>query len=180
MLRDEQTHTMPETPEGVSTIARLMDEPDLTAFEARYRAALNLVMNYYAELFSEQESLGGAGGNLVFTGSDDDPETLETLGRMGFADPSKASATVRKWHYGGYPATRAAAARAHLTELLPALLKAIASAGDADGNARAVRSISCSRDCHPASSFSPFCAATSNCSTCWSRFSPPPLVLPKR
>ena len=133
MLRDEQTHIMPETPGGVAAIARLMGEPDLAAFEARYRAALNLVMNYYAELFSEQESLGGAGGNLVFTGSDDDPETLETLARMGFTDPSKTSATVRKWHYGGYPATRAAAARAHLTELLPALLKAVGAAGDADG-----------------------------------------------
>src|SRR5690606_32021595 len=29
--------------------------------------------------------------------------------------------TVRKWHYGGYGATRSAAARAHLTELVPAL-----------------------------------------------------------
>ena len=42
------------------------------------------------------------------------------------------SATIRKWHYGGYRATRAAAARAHLTELLPALLTTIARTGNAD------------------------------------------------
>jgi glutamate-ammonia-ligase adenylyltransferase len=39
---------------------------------------------------------------------------------------------VRKWHYGGYRATRAAAARAHLTELLPALLETIAGTSGAD------------------------------------------------
>jgi glutamate-ammonia-ligase adenylyltransferase len=133
MLRDAQTHVMPETPEGVAVIARLMDFPDLATFEAAYRAALNRVQGYYAELFTEGESLGAAGGgDLVFTGSDDDPATLETLSKMGFHDPAMVSATIRKWHYGGYGATRAAAARAHLTELLPALLTTIARAGNAD------------------------------------------------
>ncbi|MBU1307026.1 MAG: hypothetical protein KKF33_16100, partial [Alphaproteobacteria bacterium] len=68
----------------------------------------------------------------VFTGSDDDPGTLETLTAMGFADASRVIETVRKWHYGGYPATRASAARAHLTELLPALLNTLSNAGNAD------------------------------------------------
>ncbi len=49
-----------------------------------------------------------------------------------FKDPAAVSATIRKWHYGGYAATRAAAARAHLTELLPALLTTISKAGNAD------------------------------------------------
>lgn len=132
MLRDEQTHTMPEGAAEVAAIARLMDAPDLPAFEKRYRDALTLVVNYYSELFTEGETLGSLEGNLVFTGSDDDPGTLETLSNMGFKDPSKVSATIRKWHYGSYAATRAAAARAHLTELLPALLKTIANAGNAD------------------------------------------------
>jgi glutamate-ammonia-ligase adenylyltransferase len=132
MLRDEQTHIMPETPEGVADIARLMGEPDLAAFETRYRAALATTSGYYARLFAEGETLGTGEGNLVFTGSDDDPGTLETLSRLGFADPHRVSETVRKWHYGSYAATRAAAARAHLTELLPALLKTITGTGNAD------------------------------------------------
>jgi len=132
MLRDEQTHTLPENSDEVAVIARLMGEPDLAAFERRYRTALNKVSGYYAELFAEGESLGSAQGDLVFTGSDDDPGTLQTLSQMGFADPAKASATVRKWHYGGYPATHTAAARAHLTELLPLLLATIATTHNAD------------------------------------------------
>ncbi len=132
MLRDEQTHIMPGTPEAVGVIGRLMNQPDLKTFETDYRAALERVARYYAELFTEGETLGTVEGNLVFTGSDDDPNTLETLTNMGFADAHKAIETVRKWHYGSYAATRSAAARAHLTELLPLLLTTLANAGSAD------------------------------------------------
>jgi [glutamine synthetase] adenylyltransferase / [glutamine synthetase]-adenylyl-L-tyrosine phosphorylase len=132
MLRDEQTQTMPESEEGISVVAALMGQDDLPAFESTYRAALNLVVGYYANLFAEGESLGTDTGSLVFTGADDDPETLETLSGMGFKEPSRAIATVKKWHYGSYAATRASAARAHLTELLPALLRTISEAGNPD------------------------------------------------
>ncbi len=132
MLKDEQTHQMPEAPERIGVIATLMDFPDRDSFEAAYRAALERVVGYYSELFAGGESLAAGEGNLVFTGADDDPGTLETLSSMGFKDPSKAIATVKKWHYGGYAATRASAARAHLTELLPALLKTISDARNPD------------------------------------------------
>ncbi len=132
MLRDEQTHAMPESEAGVAIIAGLMGAPDRETFEREYKDALRRVVDYYSHLFVEGETLGVAEGSLVFTGSDDDPGTLETLSAIGFSDPAKASATVRKWHYGGYAATRAAAARAHLTELLPALLETMAATGNAD------------------------------------------------
>ena len=132
MLHDAQTHIMPEAAADIAVIATLMGEPDLPAFEKTYRAALNRVVGYYSELFAEGESLAAGGGNLVFTGADDDPGTIETLSGMGFNEPAKAIETVKKWHYGSYAATRAAAARAHLTELLPALLATIAEAGNPD------------------------------------------------
>ncbi|CAN0565915.1 unnamed protein product, partial [Laminaria digitata] len=44
MLRDEQTHVMPEEPEGIETIARLMGQPDRAAFEQRYRQVLSRVV----------------------------------------------------------------------------------------------------------------------------------------
>jgi len=82
MLRDEQTHVMPETEDGVATIARLMGAADRESFERDYRAALTRVVDYYGDLFVEGETLGTAGGNLVFTGSDDDPGTIERLRRV--------------------------------------------------------------------------------------------------
>jgi len=132
MIRDEQTHVMPEDEVGIDIIARLMGEEDTQAFNAKYRAALSCVMGYYAELFTEGASLASETGDLVFTGTDDDPGTLDTLQSMGYADAPRASETIRKWHYGSYPATRAAAARAHLTQLLPTLLTTISATQNAD------------------------------------------------
>ena len=34
-------------------------------------------------------------GNLVFTGVEDDPGTLQTLKRLGFADPASVAAMIR-------------------------------------------------------------------------------------
>ncbi len=132
MINDEQTHIMPETEQGVVIIAKLMGEEDIEQFKQKYRSILAIVMNYYAQLFIEQQTLASDIGSLVFTGTDDDPATLDSLQALGFNDAALASNTIRKWHYGSYPATRAAASRAHLTELLPNLLKSLAQAGNAD------------------------------------------------
>ncbi|MCB9993446.1 MAG: bifunctional [glutamine synthetase] adenylyltransferase/[glutamine synthetase]-adenylyl-L-tyrosine phosphorylase [Hyphomicrobiaceae bacterium] len=132
MIGDHQTQDLPTEPDRLAEIAALMGYSTLEAFEAAYLEALDCVARNYANLFTEQGELSAAGGNLVFTGTDDDPATLETLAGMGFANPELASATIRKWHYGGYAATRTSAARAHLTELMPVLLTAIGSARNAD------------------------------------------------
>ncbi|MCB1516388.1 MAG: bifunctional [glutamine synthetase] adenylyltransferase/[glutamine synthetase]-adenylyl-L-tyrosine phosphorylase [Hyphomicrobiaceae bacterium] len=132
MVGDQQTQDMPTEQDKLAGIAALMGFGTLDEFERAYLGALDCVSRNYANLFSEQGELSAAEGNLVFTGTDDDPATLDTLSRMGFAEPKRASATIRKWHYGGYAATRTAAARAHLTELMPILLTAVGSARNAD------------------------------------------------
>ena len=48
-------------------------------------ATLLTVERHYAALFEREPDLG-AGASLVFTGTDDDPETLKTLAGMGFKD----------------------------------------------------------------------------------------------
>ncbi len=58
MLRDEQTHIMPATPAEIAIIGVLMGEPERRSFEASYRAALERVAGYYAELFTQGETLG--------------------------------------------------------------------------------------------------------------------------
>lgn len=132
MQHDEQTHILPESEAELTKIAALVGYDDLAAFDADYRAALEQVTENYTNLFTDGESLSTTSGDLVFTGSDDDPGTLETLASMGFDEPSKAATIIRKWHYGGYAATRSSTARAHLTELLPVLLDTFAQAGNSD------------------------------------------------
>ncbi|GIL02807.1 MAG: glutamate-ammonia-ligase adenylyltransferase [Alphaproteobacteria bacterium] len=131
MVADEQSHTLPEDRDGLTRIALMMGEPNARSFAARLTGVLKSVERRYAGLFEASPELT-AGGNLVFTGDDDDPATVETLSAMGFARPSEVIKTVRGWHFGRFPAVRTAQARELLTELTPGLLQAVADTGEAD------------------------------------------------
>ena len=132
MIADEQTQTLPEDAAGLERLAAFLGYPDADAFGAAITKVLKRVERRYARLFEEAPSLSGP-GNLVFTGTEDDPGTIETLTRLGYRDASMVCATVRGWHHGRYRATRSERARQILTELMPALLEALARTSDADG-----------------------------------------------
>lgn len=124
MVADQQTHTLPAG-DDLKAFARFCGFAEPAEFEAEMRRHLERVESHYAELFEEEQPLG-AGGNLVFTGADDDPDTLETLRSMGFTEPKRIASAVRGWHHGRYRATRSVRARELLTELMPAILGALA------------------------------------------------------
>jgi glutamate-ammonia-ligase adenylyltransferase len=132
MVADEQKHTLPDTKDGVENIARMMGFADYDAFAEALLKRLDIVQGHYARLFESAPELSSTGGNLVFTGDDDDPGTIETLSKMGFADPKMVTATIRGWHFGRYAATRSTVARERLTELTPLLLEALAATENAD------------------------------------------------
>ena len=132
MLDDEQTHNLPAEPEARARVAALAGEGDLDDFDARVEALLVGVNRRYGELFEGEEALSSPYGSLVFTGVENDPETLETLARMGFSDPSMVAETIRSWHHGRIPATRTARGRELFTRLAPRLLTALADTGAAD------------------------------------------------
>jgi glutamate-ammonia-ligase adenylyltransferase len=102
---------------------------------------LERVAKRYSELFEEAPDLSGGSGNLVFTGGEDDPATLDTLRRLGFQEPATVTETVRGWHFGRFAAMRSTAARERLTEITPALLQAFSKAGQPDSGLRAFDSL---------------------------------------
>ncbi len=132
MVDDRQTHSLPADETGVAAIATFLGYPDSASFQQALLDRLRCVEGHYAKLFEEAPSLAGPGGNLVFTGTDDDPGTLESLSAMGFRDASAAAGIVRRWHHGRYRATATARARELLTELMPGLLKALGSTAAPD------------------------------------------------
>ncbi len=129
MVGDEQTHTMPRAAEGVAHLACFMGQGGGGAEAGPFRAELlhhlARVQHHHGILFDTAPALSGY-GNLIFSGTDDDPQTLEKLAAMGFEGAQGASDTVRGWLHGRYRALRATRARELLTTLLPALLQAIA------------------------------------------------------
>jgi [glutamine synthetase] adenylyltransferase / [glutamine synthetase]-adenylyl-L-tyrosine phosphorylase len=122
MVDDAQTHTLPSNRAGIEHVAVFLGYAQTDDFVADLRAHLASVEKHYAELFEQAPTLSGP-GNLVFTGAEDDPETLCTLSELGFAEPSSVSALVRSWHHGRIRATRSQRAREILTELIPELLR---------------------------------------------------------
>jgi glutamate-ammonia-ligase adenylyltransferase len=125
MIDDKQTHSVPADEAGAAALATFLGYRNLETFEREVLGRLRCVEGHYARLFEEEPSLAGPGGNLVFTGTDDDPGTLETLAILGFKDPSATAGIVRRWHHGRYRSTTSARARELLTELMPTLLKAL-------------------------------------------------------
>lgn len=132
MIDDRQTHSLPSDEAGVAAVATFLGYDDPMKFQADLLDTLRCVESHYAHLFEEAPSLAGPGGNLVFTGTDDDPGTLETLKGLGFGDTSSAAAIVRRWHHGRYRATATARARELLTELMPGILKALGETASPD------------------------------------------------
>ncbi len=132
MIDDQQTHTLPSSDGELRHVAMFAGFDDLESFSAELRRQLETVQRHYAHLFERSLPLSAGQGSLVFTGVEDDPETLATLEGMGYRDAPHVSGAIRAWHHGRIRATRSARARELLTVLIPLLLEALASTADPD------------------------------------------------
>ena len=131
MVHDQQTQTLPQEQEKLDQFAIFMGAHSTNSFIVALQKVLETVERHYANLFEEAPDLS-TDGNLVFTGAEDDPSTLETLYNMGFTNPAGVSAIVRGWHHGHYRAVRTNRHRELLTELMPTLLIALARTAHPD------------------------------------------------
>ncbi|MCH8111343.1 MAG: bifunctional [glutamine synthetase] adenylyltransferase/[glutamine synthetase]-adenylyl-L-tyrosine phosphorylase [Proteobacteria bacterium] len=131
MIADEQTQTLPQSDEGMKHVATFMGYESVDLFAEELLGHMNRVREHYGNLFEDSPTLGSE-GNLVFTGPDDDPATLETLTGMGFHEAKTVAGVMRRWHHGRYRATRSERARQLLTALAPHLLKALAATANPD------------------------------------------------
>ncbi len=132
MRHDEQTHTIPTDTAARTAVACLMGSDSLEAFEQDVLAIRQEVNAISAELYPEAEDLSLPEGSLIFTGPQDNSETLKTLEVLGFENPKSVSSTVRGWHHGKISAMRTARARAMFTRLVPHLMRACSQTGVPD------------------------------------------------
>ena len=132
MLEDAQTHKLPRDPDTRARVAALAGFADLAAFDAALVEARRIVSDIDHQLFGRGDSLADPLGSLIFTGVEDQPETLSTIEKLGFSNPAYVSQTIRGWHHGRIRAMRSERARELLTLLTPRLLRAFASAGEPD------------------------------------------------
>ncbi len=132
MIDDEQTHSLPAGNESLTHVAIFMGYDGRESFERDLLHHLRNVQTRYRALFESAPPLGEEGGSLVFTGTDNDPDTLRTLSELGFERPGDMAHTIRTWHTGAYAATRSPRTRERLTALMPELLRALSRTADPD------------------------------------------------
>ena len=132
MVADEQTHSIPSDPERLEAFAHFAGYADTQAFSEAILPVLQTVQGHYAALFEDMPELTTRGENLVFAGSDDDPDTVTVLRDMGYTKPSTVIEIVRGWHHGRYAAVRSPRSRERLTEVQPFLIEALADTADPD------------------------------------------------
>ncbi len=132
MIDDEQTHAIPQSPDKLAGFVNFMGYENYAQFAHDLTSVLSLVQNHYTQLFEREENLATASGSLVFTGVQDDPETLLTLEKMGFTNTHSMSEQIRQWHRGRFAAMRSVRARELLTQLTPTLLESLCATPDPD------------------------------------------------
>ncbi len=132
MIADEQTQRLPADSGELARFANFCGYPTVDAFSADLMRHFERVAEHYARLFETAPALSVATGSLVFTGVSDDPDTLETLRKLGFKRPELAAETIRGWHFGRRAGVSSERAREVLTELVPALLGAFSETADPD------------------------------------------------
>ncbi|HWK35344.1 bifunctional [glutamine synthetase] adenylyltransferase/[glutamine synthetase]-adenylyl-L-tyrosine phosphorylase, partial [Sphingomonas sp.] len=123
MIDDRQTHALPENGEGLDRVARLHGLKDGAALLDLLRPHVERVGTIYDAL-DEETAPRLAGG-------------VDPLEAAGFRDPAAASRLIETWRSATYPALRSAPAQAALEAVLPALVRALGEAPDA--NAALVR-----------------------------------------
>ena len=128
MLNDEQTQTLPNDITKLEDFAGFCGYQSLDGFRKDMLACLNKVQEHYAALFEHAPELNAEIGNLVFTGSEHDEATLNTLSNLGYEFPKRASDIIRQWHFGRYACLRTSRTRSLVTEMLPTILQEMSKA----------------------------------------------------
>ncbi len=137
MINDEQTQRLPSDVDALERFATFAGYASTAEFSDVFLGHARAVEAHYAKLFEHAPALDTDVGNLVFTGVEDDPDTLETLKALGFRRPAEAAEAVRGWHFGRRSAVQSPRAREVLTELVPSLLGAFSRSGHPDAALRA-------------------------------------------
>jgi glutamate-ammonia-ligase adenylyltransferase len=130
MLRDAQTHTLPDNADDALRIAAALGHPDVAQLHAALQVQRQVVSAAFAPLMAAPEDAQDDGELAPFQRMLEHREDAESaLAQVGFQDAAQASARLRDFIKAPGVAALSDVARARLDRVLPAALQA-ASASD--------------------------------------------------
>ena len=135
MMRDEQTHTIPESRDGVAQIAAFMGYQTTPAFEADVLQQLRSVKEKYDSFFADahvgeapdHEKWGG-----LFTNEWENTGLLKDINALGFDDADRVVEIARGWESGRYRSLRTPRARDLLKGITPTILGTLGRTSEPD------------------------------------------------
>ncbi|WP_430442666.1 bifunctional [glutamine synthetase] adenylyltransferase/[glutamine synthetase]-adenylyl-L-tyrosine phosphorylase [Sphingorhabdus contaminans] len=125
MHSDRQTHSIPDNPETADAVARLHGLADADALIGLIRPIATSV----AAIYDRMVDASGSDGPRM---AEDGLPLEEQLSDLGYADPAAVMQRMARWRSGNIRAIRSPSARDAFEAVLPALLKALATAPDSD------------------------------------------------
>jgi [glutamine synthetase] adenylyltransferase / [glutamine synthetase]-adenylyl-L-tyrosine phosphorylase len=132
MMADEQTHTLPATPEALDVFARFLGYPSRDEFADVLIEHLRKVERHYVRLFERASALLAQQQKLSFEQFGRDGDLFERLTQMGFRRAPEILDAVRNWRSGAYRAVRGEQARQNLVDLIPVILDQLSRAENPD------------------------------------------------
>ncbi|MGO9357915.1 MAG: bifunctional [glutamine synthetase] adenylyltransferase/[glutamine synthetase]-adenylyl-L-tyrosine phosphorylase [Xanthobacteraceae bacterium] len=131
MLADEQTHTLPETGEGVERFSRFFGYDRGEHFSRDMLFHLERVQAHYSRLFESGPSPTHQPA-VDYRAGADDGRLLEHLAALGFKKPKMVATSLEAWLRGDYRALRVESTRQAFEAFIPALVEGLAQAEDPD------------------------------------------------
>ncbi len=132
MLRDAQTHMLPDSPLDRERIARGLDYPDWSALRVALQRQRDRVAQEFAELLAPRRGQAAPGALEHYWRALPEGGDESVLAEAGFADAATADGALRD--FARFSGVRALsdASRARLDRVVPALLGAAASSAQPD------------------------------------------------
>jgi len=132
MLRDAQTHALPENALDRARIALGLGYADWSALEAALAVQRERVAAEFGELLAPRQRDAAPGALTAYWRSLPGTGDSEALAAAGFADPSSADAALRDFANSSGVLALSDGARARLDRVLPALLEGAARSTQPD------------------------------------------------
>ncbi|MDA5193549.1 bifunctional [glutamine synthetase] adenylyltransferase/[glutamine synthetase]-adenylyl-L-tyrosine phosphorylase [Govanella unica] len=133
MIRDEQTHMVPATDEGVAHIATFLGYDSVRDLETEMLDHLRTVKRHYDQLLEPDRGDNGDTLPAPSLSSIDDSSSMESqLGKFGFSDVTRIAQILAGWEFGRYRALRTPRSREILKRILPRLLMTLGESTDPD------------------------------------------------
>ena len=131
MVDDQQTHTLPETPEGIAGVATFLGYADVAEFRRQLLDVLARVNRHYDDMLDRKKS-GSSAFDIDYRSEQVRDRAVADFGAQGFERAADAWKIVHGWMAGEGPANRGERAVMVLEEITPRLLSAFSASSQPD------------------------------------------------